>query len=154
MIWKFCLHYCIYLLNYTAEVLGISLAVVFHLTSSKSVFIFCCTNMSKNSSVKFKYYLKFTILIQNLFSKFQISKKNFQIFSTFVIMVGFEPTQPRVTYFLSLTLSRNFLTFSAVTWQHIQSASHNHYYCWIYGTRTHNRRTKIFRVTITPRSNL
>lgn len=68
-------------------------------------------------------------------------------------MVGFEPTQPRVTYFLSLTSSRNFLTFSAVTWQHIQSASHNHY-CWAYGIRTHNARTKILSVTVTPKPNL
>lgn len=125
----------LYLLNYFAEVLGISLKGVFHHSSSVSVFIFCCTNMSmiasfietlsfnnemimsKNSISKTKYnqFSNIILIIQNLFSKFQISKKNFQIFSTFVIMVGFEPTQLRVTYFLSLTLSRNLLTFSAVT---------------------------------------
>ena len=77
----------IYLLNYFAGLLGIPLKGVFHHSSSKSV-LFCCTNMSKISSVNnqitfSKYYLKITILIQNLISIFQTFvrkiSKNFYI---------------------------------------------------------------------------
>ena len=108
-----------YLLNYTAEVLGISLAGVFHHSSSKSVCLFCCINLLTNLINK-----KFHYFVVSICQRTQISS----------------PQESR-TPLLRMKISR--------TNRYSNGPS-----CWAYGTRTHNSRTKILRVTITPKPNL
>ena len=104
--------YQIYLLNYTIKVIIISLAVVFHLTSSVSVFCMLLYQYVKDRfftiSPFYWLFCNFNIEISCLFFKY--CSKNFQLFSIL--------------------------------------------FCWAYGTRTHNSRTKILRVTITPKPNI